>query len=107
MKFKLICITIIFLLVIPMKGVPSFVATGIKSSGDQKGVCSPNDEPTTRIGDVGTRTYDWNDPSFKQVQGDSFNERAIFVHQEDGTYLDDMLYVAAIPAAVHWQRLHN
>ncbi|MGA1873183.1 MAG: hypothetical protein ACMUHY_05880, partial [Thermoplasmatota archaeon] len=46
---------------------------------------------------------EWPDPTFNQVLGDDFNERAIFVHQDDGSYLDDMLFVAAVPAAVHWE----
>lgn len=35
--------------------------------------------------------------------GDTFNQRAIFVHQDDSTYLDDILFCAAVPAAVHWE----
>ncbi len=35
--------------------------------------------------------------------GDTFNHRAIFVRQDDSTYLDDMLFCAAVPAAVHWE----
>jgi len=35
--------------------------------------------------------------------GDAYNHRAIFVHQDPASYLDDMLYCAAVPAAVHWE----
>jgi hypothetical protein len=45
----------------------------------------------------------WPAPSVKQVFGDDFSERAIFVHQDDATYLDDLLFTAAIPAAVYWE----
>ena len=48
-------------------------------------------------------TPSWPAPAQQQVFGDDFNERAIFVHQDDSTYLDDMLFCSAIPAAVHWE----
>lgn len=50
---------------------------------------------------LGSRS--WPDPPLNRIQGDHFTERAIFVHQEDGNYLDDMLFCAAVPAAVHWE----
>ena len=50
-----------------------------------------------------TRSPTWSDPPLKRIQGDDFSERAIFVHQDDTTYLDDMLFCAAVPAAVHWE----
>jgi len=45
----------------------------------------------------------WTKPGPERIMGDRFNERAIFVHQNDSTYLDDMLFCAAVPAAVHWE----
>ncbi|MCK5561956.1 MAG: hypothetical protein KAJ51_15260, partial [Thermoplasmata archaeon] len=45
----------------------------------------------------------WLEPALDQVFGDTFNQRAIFVHQDDSSYLDDLLFCSAIPAAVHWE----
>jgi hypothetical protein len=45
----------------------------------------------------------WPQPEIPQKFGDDYSERAIFVHQDDSTYLDDLLYCSAIPAAVHWE----
>ena len=36
-------------------------------------------------------------------RGDCRSNRAIFVHEQPDSYLDDLLYTAAIPAAVHWE----
>jgi hypothetical protein len=48
-------------------------------------------------------TVSWPGIEAQQKFGDDFNQRAIFVHQDSSTFLDDMLYCAAIPAAIHWE----
>jgi hypothetical protein len=55
------------------------------------------------VGTRGAGPSSWSKPGPERVLGDRFNERAIFVHQNDTTYLDDMLFCAAVPAAVHWE----
>lgn len=59
--------------------------------------------PTEDVEFVGPRQSARAWTSSDPVWGNDFNERAIFVHQSDATYLDDMLFAAAVPAAVHWE----
>ena len=91
--YKIIIGGIILLLLLPMS------ASAISSS-DSLELESDDDTSSIRSS---PRTPTWPDPSLEQVYGDKFNERAIFVHQDDSTYLDDLLFCSAIPAAVHWE----
>ena len=45
----------------------------------------------------------WPTPNVNQTFGDDFDQKTIFVHQQNDTFLDDLLYCAAVPAAVHWE----
>ncbi len=91
--FKIIIGGIILLLLTPTN-------VGAVSSSDSTGV-EPDDD--TSLIHSTPRTPAWPAPKLDQTSGDNFNHRAIFVHQDDSTYLDDLLFCSAIPAAVHWE----
>ena len=93
-KFTVISIIILFLL-------PSIIVTSNATSAQNNDlVFDINLQP-----DYETRAtaVSWPEMDLQQKFGDDFNQRAIFVHQDSSTYLDDMLYCAAIPAAIHWE----
>jgi len=92
-----------------------FCAAVAAESVDHKGLAQPSNIPVGPIPskgkDDGTmagpdyrgQAPPWPQPELPQRFGDEFTKRAVFVHQDDSTYLDDLLYCSAIPATVHWE----
>lgn len=81
--------------------IPTSIGAQLDSEPEPQSQDSEQESDSSR--DSTPRTPTWPEPNMDQVYGDKFNQRAIFVHQDDSIYLDDLLFCSAIPAAIHWE----